>query len=343
MKRLPKSTYSFVTVLIIFVILHLTPQATVAEPGPAESIEDRLSDAIVLYTESPRTFINNRLYAPIRDLAQSLNKYLFTYKGLVIISTTKNIFDVDSEKNLIEEIVNRINSDPIAIPVLMYHHFDTYISKSRTSTIVYPEEFEEHIKFLKENGYNSIFFSDLYDYATYDKPLPLNPIIITMDDGYTSNYLYAFPILKKYKTKATIFVVTDNVGKTPKDFAHFSWNEAKEMQVSGLVDIQNHTNQHDFLSKLPEKNIIDSVLTAQKLIDANVGKKRVNALAYPGGNYNDYTKNLLFKLGFTIQATGQNHLVTKDTNLTDINRINIHHGLKGKDILRLIRDLKLKL
>ena len=183
----------------------------------------------------------------------------------------------------------------------------------------------------------------MYDYVTYDKPLPPNPIIITMDDGYASNYTCAFPILKKYKTKATIFIVTADVGKTPKDFAHFSWNEAKEMQDSGLVDIQNHTNNHDFLSKLPEKVILNSVLTAQNLIDTNVGKKRVQALAYPGGNYNDYTQNLFFNLGFRIQATGQNHLVTKDTSLTDINRINIHHGLKGKDILRIIKELKLKL
>ena len=69
-------------------------------------------------------------------------------------------------------------------------------------------------------------------------PLPDKPILITFDDGYASNYMYAYPILKKLGMQATIFVITDRRGKTLSVNPHFSWNQAREMQDSGVIDIQ---------------------------------------------------------------------------------------------------------
>ena len=62
------------------------------------------------------------------------------------------------------------------------------------------------------NGYTFLSMKELYDANNGKIELPAKPILITMDDGYYSNYEYIYPILKKYHVKASIFVVTDKTG-----------------------------------------------------------------------------------------------------------------------------------
>lgn len=75
-------------------------------------------------------------------------------------------------------------------------------------------------------------------------------IVLTFDDGYLDNYNYVFPLLKKYGAKATIFVSPDFVdpSESPRHQSHgggfLSWAEMREMEASGLVDIQSHTMTH---------------------------------------------------------------------------------------------------
>ncbi len=90
--------------------------------------------------------------------------------------------------------------------------------------------------------------------------LPSNEICLTFDDGYLDNYVYLFPLLKKYNIKATIFVnpeFVDNreivraqfenevrIEEQDKALGFLSWKEMKEMEKSGLVDIQSHSMSH---------------------------------------------------------------------------------------------------
>lgn len=131
------------------------------------------------------------------------------------------------------------------IPILLYHHFDP--KKQSNSTVVSPAKFEEDLIALKKAGYTTIHFSQLIDSLNGKETLPPKPIIITMDDGYSSNYRYAYPLLKKYNMKASFFVIGWSAGKssfenTDEEInAHFSWQEAGEMSSSGLVEIQSHS------------------------------------------------------------------------------------------------------
>ena len=76
--------------------------------------------------------------------------------------------------------------------------------------------------------------------------MPQNSILITFDDGYKNNYTLAFPILKKYNMKATIFLNTKFI---EKDEAYLNWDEIREMYESGLVDFQLHTHSHQLTVK----------------------------------------------------------------------------------------------
>ena len=96
-----------------------------------------------------------------------------------------------------------------------------------------------------ENGYTVISIKDLDDADKGKIELPEKPIIITFDDGYYSNYEYIYPILQKYNVKASIFVVTDKIGKEieknlgKQELKVFAYNIPCEMTGKEIIDCIN--------------------------------------------------------------------------------------------------------
>ncbi len=102
------------------------------------------------------------------------------------------------------------------ITVLMYHGFYQRDKidglESFGSRWCSTSEYEKQIHHLRSN-YNVISMDQLVATLNGDQPLPDNPVLITMDDGYESNFTLAYPILKKYQVPFTVFTTTDFVGK----------------------------------------------------------------------------------------------------------------------------------
>ena len=120
---------------------------------------------------------------------------------------------------------------------LMYHSIDSEKNKGG----IFVDEFEEHIKWIKDKK-----TFKMEELKGLDYKLPPNSILITFDDGYKNNYTLAFPILKKYNMKATIFLNTKFI---EKDEAYLNWDEIREMYESGLIDFQLHTHSHQLTVK----------------------------------------------------------------------------------------------
>ncbi|BBH18845.1 hypothetical protein Back11_01900 [Paenibacillus baekrokdamisoli] len=213
----------------------------------------------------------------------------------------------------------------IHIPVLMYHDFE---DKLNSHANVRPINFAKQLNYLKTKGYHTITDQDLTLYFEGKEPLPAKPLMITIDDGYESNYDSAYPILKKIGMKATIFVIVNSVGKTPGFIKHFGWKQAKEMYDSGLIDIEDHTfNLHEdipqttrrffFLHKTKmvpaltnkmtvngkleteadyEKRVHDDLLLAKNQIEQHVGN-HVDGIAYPYGATNKTVVKIAAQIG----------------------------------------------
>jgi glycosyltransferase involved in cell wall biosynthesis len=94
----------------------------------------------------------------------------------------------------------------ISIPVLCYH-------KVSYSGGITPEKFEEHMQFMKKSGYHYITAKQLINFMEEGEKLPPKPVLLTFDDCFLCNWVYAIPILEKYGYRGVFFPVTDFVGK----------------------------------------------------------------------------------------------------------------------------------
>ena len=227
----------------------------------------------------------------------------------------------------------------VKIPILLYHDFVTTVPDSDPDNFNYintPQSYEENIKVLLENGYTFISFQELDDANNGKISLPEKPILVTFDDGYASNYEYIFPILKKYNVKVSIFVVTDKIGKEVDGKKYLSWEQCREMQDSGLVEIFSHSKRHVFYDKLPVRSIRDDVKESYKIIEEKLGKQALKVFAYP---YGAYTKETVWTLkinGIDMQVydIGMNYFNNFDTDY--IKRFNIPCEMTGEEIIEEI-------
>jgi peptidoglycan/xylan/chitin deacetylase (PgdA/CDA1 family) len=156
--------------------------------------------------------------------------------------------------------------DPIRIPVFIYHSVAPAKNPAwyKSEYLTYPLEFFiDLLNYLHRSKYEFLFLDEYFNLRNSNQTNGRKFICLTFDDGYLDNYVYVFPYLKKYNAKATIFISPDFVEKNDVtrptieevwkgnlpveklDASGFlSWPEMREMERSGLVDIQSHTVTH---------------------------------------------------------------------------------------------------
>ena len=136
-------------------------------------------------------------------------------------------------------------NESATVVILMYHSLLKDPAR-HGKYVVSPDLFESDLKYLKEHGYSFVGIQELIDFVYSGAPLPKKSIVITFDDGYYNNYLYAYPLLEKYDAKMVISVIgkyTDLYdGEKPNAYySHVTWDMINEMLASGRVEIGNHT------------------------------------------------------------------------------------------------------
>ena len=177
------------------------------------------------------------------------------------------------------------------IPVLNYHQINDLDHNLLT---INSKQFDRQMQYLADNGYTTITPDELADSLDSGKKLPEKSILITLDDGYKDNYTCAFPILKKYSMKATIFLITDYVNTYPK---YLNWNEINEMQTAD-INFESHTLSHIDLTKAAtDVDLRKQLVNSRKVLEWRLHKK-INFIAYPGGAYNTHVSEAAREAGY---------------------------------------------
>ncbi|MCX7772980.1 MAG: polysaccharide deacetylase family protein [Clostridia bacterium] len=195
--------------------------------------------------------------------------------------------------------------------------------------------FANHMQILKAYGYNAITFEELYAHYMDGASLPPNPVIITFDDGYKSNYTMAYPILKKYGFKACVFVISKAIGNNN----YMSAAEIKEVSDSGIIDIQAHSVTHDYyLSKMKKSRLVNELSECKKTLEG-ITKKPVRIFCYPYGKHSEALVNELFNQGYVISVTTKYGCASKKLNPYLLPRLRVDGRESGSALKSSIEHL----
>lgn len=199
----------------------------------------------------------------------------------------------------------------VDIPVLVYHKISKpdllFIKNKRSNSKKYSVQsdiFEAQMKYLEEEGYTPLTMKE----AIQDKQqhtLPRNPVVVTFDDGWRSQYENAIPVLVKFHIPATFYIYTGVIGAR----AFMTWENLHDL-VRINMEIGDHTKSHPALTKINISKLNEELLQSKVVLERNL-HVTVSDLAYPYGDYNDLIINEVKKYGY-ISARSSHHALTDD-------------------------------
>ncbi len=188
----------------------------------------------------------------------------------------------------------------VNVPILIYHYT--------------PPDFEQQLLAIRAKGYTTITPDQLVDALSGRSVLPGKSVIITFDDGFSSQ-LKAFSLLQKYQMKATYYIITGgaasnwcigagrryNQAQACGD-SYLNWDQIKTLDRSGLIEIGAHTVNHLALSAQPAEVQRSEIFDSKATIEYQLGHS-VSSFAYPYGSFNALTISLVQQAGFTSAVT----------------------------------------
>jgi peptidoglycan/xylan/chitin deacetylase (PgdA/CDA1 family) len=173
----------------------------------------------------------------------------------------------------------------LRLPILMYHGVSAKTSESNGLTIS-RDNLEAQFRYLKDNGYTCLHFSELQSLkATTD--FPKKAVIITFDDVYVNQLEFAYPLLQKYGLKASFFIPFQYVDGVDE------WNTGNEKLMSiaqlksmdeTIIELGLHSFAHKKYHELSPEEVDEDFQKCKEFIISN--KLNIsNVLAYPYGKY----------------------------------------------------------
>ena len=194
--------------------------------------------------------------------------------------------------------------EEVNVPILMYHYISELPPDAdhyRADLTVPPERFEEQLRYLQTQGYQTIHLVDIYDTLSTGKPLPENPIVLTFDDGYKDAYTNVFPMLQTYGFTAEFFMLA-----TPSHFEaphYLSWNDVRELADNGM-SMQAHGRDHYDMTNRSYDFLVYQILGAKEAVEAH-SDRNVTFFCYPSGRYDDDTQAVVASAGYLGAVTTQ--------------------------------------
>lgn len=229
-------------------------------------------------------------------------------------------------KNHLNPAAEKSGSETVRVPILIYHHIGPLhptATPNLKSFSIDTEMFEKQLAYLQSKGYNTISFEQLGNNLTWNAALPKKPVILSFDDGWENQYIYALPLLQKYGFTATFFVPTANIGH----HHILNWDEIKKIDRAGMV-IGAHSITHPFLNKITEDEAKKEIVESKQTIEKNLGKT-VYDFAYPYGQYNDRVIQMVKEAGYRTARTTDLGIYQKKEILWNLKGMLIFNDFNG--------------
>lgn len=224
------------------------------------------------------------------------------------------IKDIDFEKLAFEKNV----------PILMYHYIEAENptqSTLRRDLTVTPENLDFQMKWLYDNGFTTLTLSRFFKMVYENSPIPEKAVLLTFDDGYKDFFTDAAPILNRYNQKATVFIISGNIGYP----AYMDWDQVKILSEQGF-EFGSHTIDHPNLKTLKDDKLKEEVVQSKEKIESELGVP-VNFFCYPGGFFDKRVEDAVRAAGYKGAFTTINGYRVSNKNMFEMTRFRITHTM----------------
>lgn len=213
--------------------------------------------------------------------------------------------------------VQETAQDDIKVPILLYHDVlpEAFYSCCSLSTA----NFEAQMDVLIEGGFTAVSLDQIADWIEGTESLPEKPVCITFDGPYDGHHTWAARILQERGLFAISYITTDWIG-TPN---HLDWHQLRQLEDSGVMDIQNHTINHPNLTGLASDAVIQQVSGCTDAISRHLGGKVSRHHAYPGGAHNATVHQILRDIGVRTATTVESRKTVRTDNLMALPRYGV--------------------
>ncbi|HVH68244.1 MAG TPA: polysaccharide deacetylase family protein [Gemmatimonadales bacterium] len=215
----------------------------------------------------------------------------------------------------------------------MYHKIDRLPPGVRyPRNYVLPDQFAAQLAALRRWGYETISLGDWLAYRRGERALPRRPIILTFDDGYRSTYEIAWPLLRRHGYSATVFLVSDLIGKTNVWDADeiqeplLGPAEIAELRAGG-VEFGSHTRTHAPLTTVSPERALEELRGSRATLERLLGEP-VRALCYPYGKQNATTRALAREAGYESAVIARRRLNSRSADPLRLTRLRMEPGTR---------------
>jgi peptidoglycan/xylan/chitin deacetylase (PgdA/CDA1 family) len=184
-----------------------------------------------------------------------------------------------------------------SVPALAYHHIEA--EKGFPATKITTRQFTSQVNALRQCNYRALSPEDFIKANGKESD---RAVLITFDDSYASVFNHALPVLKANAFTATLFIITDYIGKPNqwdvsfRGSSHMNEDQIRHAVASGF-SIGSHTKSHRDLTRLSGKALKEELQGSKCFLEDKFGI-RVNYLAYPFGRYNKRVKAAARQSGY---------------------------------------------
>jgi peptidoglycan/xylan/chitin deacetylase (PgdA/CDA1 family) len=217
--------------------------------------------------------------------------------------------------------------------ILIYHRFGEGRWPSTNVTL---EQFEAHLDYLTDNGFNVASLPDVVAAFRDKRPLPPKTVVITVDDAYASVMTEAWPRLKARGFPLTLFVSTEPVDE--KFSGYLSWDQIRQLQAEG-VTIGHHGHSHGSFLDLGLEGTLSDIDKASERLKAELGQVP-DIIAYPYGEYDGALRTKMEELGFKAALAQYSSVASAEDSLYEIPRFALNENYAGMNRFKLIANAR---
>ncbi len=198
------------------------------------------------------------------------------------------------------------------VPVLMYHVIADPPSGAQLPELyVDPKTFDQQMEWLKGRGYQGVSLNQVYDAWFKGGELPEKPVVVSFDDGYRSQYVYARPELRKLGWPGVLSAIAGRIGQPGA--------ELSDAMVRNLIDngweLDSHTINHVDVSQASGAQLQDEIAGSRRMLQRRFHQP-VNFFCYPSGRYDDQAVQAVRDAGYLGATTTDEGLASKGEMFT---------------------------